>query len=46
MSLICDQNLVTHAVHVGGANIHDAKILPETIDVSTSDVNIIINKWA
>ena len=26
VSLICDQNLVTHAVHVGGANIHDAKI--------------------
>jgi len=26
VSLICDKNLVTHAVHVVGANIHDAKI--------------------
>jgi len=26
VSLIGDQNLVTYAVHVVGANIHDAKI--------------------
>ena len=26
VSLICDQKLVAHAVHVVGANIHDAKI--------------------
>jgi len=38
VSLICDHNLVTHAVHVGDANIHDAQILPETIDVSMTDL--------
>jgi len=38
VSLICDQNLVTHAVHLDSANIHDAKILPETIDVSITDL--------
>jgi len=38
VSLICDRKLVTHAVHVVGANIHDAKILPETIDVSMTDL--------
>jgi len=26
VSLICDQKLVTYAVHVAGANIYDAKI--------------------
>jgi len=33
VSLICDQNLVTHPVHVD-----DAKILPETIGVSITDL--------
>lgn len=31
VSLICDQNLVTHAVHLEPANVHDSKILVPTI---------------
>ena len=38
VSLICDQNLVTHAVHLAPANVHDSKILEPTIKVSLSDL--------
>jgi len=32
VSLICDQNLITHAVHFEPANIHDSKILEKTFN--------------
>jgi len=38
VSLICDQNLVTHAVHIETANTHDSKILVPTIMGSISDL--------
>jgi hypothetical protein len=39
VSLICDQNLVSHAIHLEKANIHDSKILIPTIGNSISDLN-------
>jgi len=39
VSLICDQNLVTHAVHLEPANKHDSKILVPTIQSSISVLN-------
>jgi len=38
VSLICDQNLVSHAIHLEPANIHDSKILEPTIHASISDL--------
>ena len=38
VSLICDQNLVTHAIHLEPANVHDSKILIPTIEDSISDL--------
>ena len=38
VSLICDQNLVTHAVHHTPANIHDSKILVPTIESSITNL--------
>jgi hypothetical protein len=38
VSLICDQRLVTHAVHLESANVHDSKILIPTINVSVSNL--------
>lgn len=38
VSLICDQNLVTYAVHLAPANVHDSKILVPTINNSVSDL--------
>jgi hypothetical protein len=38
VSLICDQNLVTHAVHLNPANVHDSKILIPTIGSSVTDL--------
>lgn len=38
VSLICDQNLVTHAIHIEPANRHDSKILIPTIRESISDL--------
>jgi hypothetical protein len=39
VSLICDQNLVTHAVSLSPANCHDSKILTETISLSITNIN-------
>ena len=39
VSLICDQNLVTYAVHLEPANKHDSKILIPTIQSSISVLN-------
>src|SRR5581483_3505398 len=36
VSLICDLNLVTHAIHIAPANIHDSKLLIPTINNSVS----------
>ncbi len=38
VSLICDQNLVTHAVSLSPANCHDSKILEETISSSITNI--------
>lgn len=38
VSLICDQNLVTHAIHIEPANRHDSKILIPTIHDSISNL--------
>lgn len=38
VSLICDQNLITHAVHLETANTHDSKILLPTITSSILDL--------
>jgi hypothetical protein len=38
VSLICDQNLVTHAIHLESANRHDSKILIPTIHDSISNL--------
>jgi putative transposase len=38
VSLICDQNLVTHAVSLSPANCHDSKILSETILASITNI--------
>jgi hypothetical protein len=38
VSLICDQNLVVHALQLKPANIHDSKILVPTIESSISDL--------
>jgi hypothetical protein len=38
VSLICDQNLVTHAVSLSPANCHDSKILSETISASITNI--------
>ena len=39
VSLICDQYLITHAVHVTSANTHDSMILAPTIEASISDLH-------
>ena len=39
VSIICDQNLITHAVHLTSANIHDSKILIPTTESSISDLH-------
>jgi putative transposase len=39
VSLICDQNLITHAVDLEPANIHDSKILEKTIDQSITNLS-------
>ena len=39
VSLICDQNLVTHAIHLAPANMHDSKIFLPTIDNSITNLN-------
>lgn len=38
VSLICDQNLVTHSVYIEGANVHDSKILIPTINNSITNL--------
>lgn len=38
VSLICDQNLVTHAVHLAPANIHDSKLFVPTVSKSVTDL--------
>ena len=38
VSLICDQNLVTHAMRLEPANVHDSKILVPTIEHSFSNL--------
>jgi transposase len=38
VSLICDQNLVTHAVHLEPANVHDSKIFVPTIHDSITNL--------
>lgn len=38
VSLICDQNLVTHAVHLNPANVHDSKIFIPTIESSMTEL--------
>jgi len=38
VSLICDQNLVTYAMYLAPANIHDSKILIPTITSSISNL--------
>jgi hypothetical protein len=38
VSLICDQNLVTHAVRLEPANVHDSKILVPTINDSITNL--------
>jgi hypothetical protein len=38
VSLICNQNLITHAVYLGPANVHDSKLLEPTIRSSISNL--------
>jgi len=38
VSLICDQNLVTHAIHLAPANIHDSKLFPQTVNDSITNL--------
>ena len=38
VSLICDQNLVTHAIHLAPANIHDSKLFIPTVNESITNL--------